>query len=206
MAQAKRKFKDGDIVYDGYSRVIGRVSGYLGRGLYTLDNIRAPFLDKSGRVRNYLDLIPDMMDPHVFGVEGERQRTYIQTSRYLNNPNPELLKLYNEKALNPAENEIYFYDGYQNLFKLGELKVENRGGVAPVMYSVKTTIQERWSINGYIFNGANAEIRSVQKIDRPQSWMFALNQPNYGLYKNEVEFVFDWEKEFAPYVIGGMVI
>ena len=206
MAQANRKFKDGDIVFDGYNRVIGRVSGYLGRGLYTLDNVRAPFSDRNGRVRNYIDLTPDMIDTRVLGIEGEPQRLYIQASRYLTKPNPELLQVYNEHTINPVETEIYYYDGYQSLFRLGELVVENRGGVAPIVYSLKTTCKERWSINGYIFNGNNAEIRSVQKIDREQPWRFALNQNNYGLYKNEIEFVFDWEKEFAPYVIGGMVI
>lgn len=204
----KLKFRENEIVLDGATGYMGIISDYLGQGLYVLSQVRAPFIDLRGNSIGMMDINLDkcrIVSPLPGINDREILNRYIQISRYLIKANENQVREYNRLIEIPEDNqEYYLYDGFQNLYLLmpGGMFVNYRGGISPLSYNLEAHFTTYWSVSGNIFT---REIRSVNKevLKAPGGTRFNLGRL---IRREEIDYLFDWEREYAPFVIEGRIL
>lgn len=206
-AQKRLKFKVGDIVVDAYSSIMGRITGYLGQGIYTLDQIRAPFYDIRGNLIGYLPLRYGVLrHPHING--GELFEGFAQTSRYLSLiTRQDIIDKYNTVInLNEEGNNYYLCD-YQCIYPLKEIIAEYRGGQSPICFGASFDYTYYWSVAGNFIRG---EIRGVAKVmndnNRPRTFRINTSNTNRLIPQKDLEPIFKWETEIGPFAIQGKLL
>ena len=204
--QKNLKFKTGDIVVDIYSSIIGRITGYLGRGIYTLDQIRSPFHDIRGNLIGFLPLRYGVLQhPHING--GAFFEGFAQTSRYLSLiTRQDIIDKYNTVIdLNEEGNNYYFFDGYHCIYPLKEIFAEYRGGQSPIGFGAVFNYTYYWAVSGNFMRG---EIHSVTKVTNVNENTFRINANNTNrlISQKDLEPVFKWETEIGPFAIQGKLL
>ena len=208
--KSKRKFNDGEIVIDQSNSIIGVVAGYLGRGLYELNQLRAPIHNLHGAIQGYVLIDPEVLNLAFLGapaVNGEIERkTYIQASRFLEKiDNGQLLA---ENEIDPKQGSIYITDGWENLLKVNKITVTYSGGALPVAYNAVFCLDARLVIHGSFEESRFDSVYSVP-VNRNSNYRVPFGVFSSAckyLTEQEAQPALNWEEEFAPFIIQGRII
>lgn len=205
MVNAKRKFKDGDFVYDEVNGVCGRIESYQALGYYVLTDLYLPLYDSVAPPEKWNSFLK------INSINGEViipdykafTNTYVQHSRCLVaiEPIPENAKI----VINPAKG-YYIYDiNYSKLLEVVDLEIQcsvSRRSIAT--YRVSSRIGKSWIITGNILGTSQLNIKNIQKETVVRDWF--LKGGIFTVSDELLNTILSWETEIAPFIIKGSLI
>lgn len=199
----KRKFKDGDYVFDELNGLYGKIESYLSGGYYILTDLCFPIysINNVPNCERYLKVNSIRCELYLPDSK-TYTNTYIQQSRVLS-----LIDRPIEEdklvTLSPEKSYTVFDNSYSRLIDIVNLEIQS-----PLMkrstinYAIYSSNIGSWIISGSIFP---LNISKIFKEEIHRSWY--LRSGSIFFVSDELmKNILNWETEVAPFVIKGSLV
>lgn len=200
----KRKFKDGDYVFDELNGLYGKIESYLSGGYYVLTDLCFPIYSFNNNIPNcdrYLKVNSTRCEVSLPDSKTYTD-TYIQQSRVLSlidRPIEEDKLI----TLSPEKSYIVFDNNYSRLLEVVDLEIQNSlTRRSTINYTINSNIISSWIISGSVFP---LNINKIFKEDSRRSW-YLRSGSTFFVSDELMKNILSWETEIAPFIIKGSLV
>lgn len=214
------KFQVGDTVFDTVTNIFGKISGYIGNSYYSLEDLYFPIYQQNNISKLKLLIKVNIIDTFITFSGLTRvppiSNTYIQASRLLMKVDE--FSDIETIIIDPSHSYFLFDKSYNTVLEVVGLNITGSRMVGrdPLNYAKTFVVKTSWKIKGNFFtdriNSITKESFTYQNIEgnaavgpAGRAWHVGLT-PIQDITPESLEKLFNWETEFAPFIIGGVLV